>query len=159
MAQGSAEKRMIPGVPGGFDEDASQMRVAGFGDVAARLFGAAGGLGRDETGERHDARGRREAARIAQFSGDRQRREIVDTAEAAQALNAGSQRVDREQIAQLGIDRLEPCDAFVDGADVGAMGLLERGEWPALGLEPLGVAFGPGFLRRGKPAAVTQEEF
>ena len=41
------EKRVVTILPGGFDEDATEMRVAGFRDRAARLFGAAGMLGRD----------------------------------------------------------------------------------------------------------------
>ena len=45
LPQGITEKGMMPIVPGGFDEDASQMRVAGLGDVAAGLFRPAGVLG------------------------------------------------------------------------------------------------------------------
>ena len=54
---------------------------------------------------------------------------------------------------------LEPGDAFVDGADVGAMRLLERGERPALGLQPVGMAFRPRLLGRGEAAAVAEQEF
>ena len=71
------------------------------------------------------------AARVAEFGGDGERGEIVDAAEAAQALDAGPQRLERQQVAQFGVDGLEPGDGFVDGADVGAVGLLERGERPA----------------------------
>lgn len=41
LSEGIAKKRVMPVVPGRFDEDASQMRVAGFGDGAARLFSPA----------------------------------------------------------------------------------------------------------------------
>ena len=85
-----AEKRMMPIVPGGFDEDAAQMGIAGFGDRAAHLPGAAGVFGRHQPDEAHHARGGGKAARIAEFGGDGQRGEVVDAAETAQAFNAGA---------------------------------------------------------------------
>jgi hypothetical protein len=48
MTQGVAEKRVVPIVPGGFDEHAAQMRIAGFGDRTADRSRAAGVLGRNE---------------------------------------------------------------------------------------------------------------
>jgi hypothetical protein len=88
LAQRVTEEGVMPVVPRGFDEDPAEMRVAGFGDAAARLFRATRIFGRDEAGEGHDARGGRKAAGVAQFRGDGQRGEIVDAAEAAEALDA-----------------------------------------------------------------------
>ena len=145
-------------LPGGFHEHPAQMRVAGLGDGATCLFRSAGVLGGNQAGEGHQARRRRKATRIAQFSGDGQGGEIVDPAEAAQALHAGTQRLDGEEIAQLEVDRLEAGDRFIDGADVGAMGLLQRRQWPLLRLQPGGVPFGPRAFGSGEAAAVAQEE-
>ena len=39
------------------------------------------------------------------------------------------------------------------------MRLLEGGPGPALGLQPLGMPFGPGALGGGKPPTVPEEEF
>ena len=47
LGQRGTEKRMVAILPGGFDEHAAQMRIAGFGDGAAGLLGAAGMFGRD----------------------------------------------------------------------------------------------------------------
>jgi hypothetical protein len=42
--QRASEKRMMAVLPGGFDENAAEGRVARFGDRPARLFSAAGVL-------------------------------------------------------------------------------------------------------------------
>ena len=39
------------------------------------------------------------------------------------------------------------------------MGLLEGWQRPLLGLQPVGVPFGPGLLRRGEAATVAEQEF
>jgi hypothetical protein len=65
---------------------------------------------------------------------DGERGEIVDAAEAAQARDPGREGFERQQIAQFGIDRVQPGNGFVDGADVGPMRLLKRGQRPALRL-------------------------
>ena len=153
VAERVPEKGMMPIVPGRFDEDPAQVGIAGFGDVATRPGGATRVLGRDEAGEGHDPRRRGKPAGIAEFGGDRQGREIVDAAETPEPLDARSQRLDRQQVAQFGIDRLEAADRFIDGADIGAVGLLERGQRPALRLQPLGVPLRPGFFRRGEAPA------
>jgi hypothetical protein len=75
--QDVADEGMMPLGPGGFDEDAPQMGIAGFGDGATGAFGAAGMHGRDEPDKRHRARCRRKATRVAQFGGDGQRGELV----------------------------------------------------------------------------------
>ena len=111
LAQGRAEKGMMAVVPGGFDQHAPQMGIAGFGDRAARLFGAARMLRRHEADKGHRPRGGREPPRVAEFGGDGQRGEIVDAAETAQALDAGPQRLQREQVPQIGIDRCSRATA------------------------------------------------
>jgi hypothetical protein len=84
--------------------------------------------------------------------------EIVNAAEAAQSLDARSQRVQRQQVAEFGVNGAQSGDGFVDRADVGAMRLLERRKRPALRLEPLGMRFGPGLFGAGEAAAVAQQE-
>lgn len=133
--QGAAGKRVMAVMPGGFDEDAPHMGIAGLGNRAARLLGATRVFRGYEPDEAPEARRGRKAARVAEFGGDGEGREIVDATEAAQARDAGAQRLDGEQIAQLKIEGLKPRDAFVDGADVGTVGLLagpaarRRGVW------------------------------
>ena len=154
--QGVTEEGVMAVVPGGFDEHATQMGVAGFGDVSAGACDAAGVFRGDEAGKGHEAGRGGKPTRIAQFGGDGQGGEVVDPAEAPQARGAGAERFDREQVPQLEVDRLQPAEGFVDGADVGAMGLFEGGQRPALRLKPLAVALGPGLLSGGKAAAVPE---
>ena len=158
VGEGRAEKGVMPILPSGFDQDAPQMRVAGFGDGAAGVFGAAGMLGRNQPGEGHQARGRRETARVAEFGGDGQRGEIVDATEAAQAFDPGTQRREGEQVAQFLVHAVQPRDGLIDGADIGAVGLREGRQWPALRLQPLGVPFGPRAFGGREAAPVPQEE-
>src|SRR6266566_3584743 len=158
MPQGVAEKRVMPIVPSGFDEHTAEMRIAGLGDRAADGSGAARVFGRNQTHEGHGAGRRGKAARVAKLRSDRERGEIVDAAEAAQAFDPVAQRVDGEKLAQLEIDGVESGDAFIDGTYVGPMGVLQGRQRPALGLQPLGVAFGPRAFGRGKAATVAQEK-
>lgn len=134
------------------------MRIPCFGDPAAGLFGATGIFRRDQAGKRHDAGGRGEAPGIAQFGGDGEGGEIVNTAEAAETFDAGAERLDGEEVTELGIDRVESSDGFFNGPHVGAMRLLERGDRPALRVQPGGMAGRPRLLRPGEATAVTQEK-
>jgi hypothetical protein len=86
--QRAPDERSMAIVPGRFDQHAPQMSIPGFGDRAAGLFGAAGMLGRHESDKGHRARGRGEAARIAQFGSNRQRGEIIDPPETPQPFDA-----------------------------------------------------------------------
>jgi hypothetical protein len=153
------EKRVVPVLPGGFAQDPAQMGVAGFGDRAARLFGAARVFGGHEAGKRPHPWRRGEAAGVAEFGGDGEGGEIVDAAETAQALDACAERLDGEQIAEVGIDGLQPAEGFGDRTDVGAMGLLKRRAGPALGLQPGGMAFGPGPLGGRESPPMAEEKF
>src|SRR5688572_12019866 len=159
MPEGIAEKWVMPVMPGGFDQDAAQVRVSGFGDVAARLLAATRVLRGDQARVRHDARGRGEAARVSQLGGDGERGEIVDAAKTAEPLDARAEGLDGQQIAQFGIHRLEPADRFINGTDIGPVGLLERWQRPALRLQPRGMALRPGALGGRESPAVAQEEF
>jgi hypothetical protein len=149
-----AEKRMMAILPGGFDEPATQMRVAGFGDRAAGLFGTAGMFGRDEPvkamtlgalGKRRGSPNSAAIVRAVRSSTPRKQRK----------RSTRAQRFEREQVTELGVDRVEAGDGFVNAADIGAMRLLERGQRPALGLKPVGMALRPGSLGRCKPATVS----
>ena len=97
--QRAAAKRVVTILPGGFDQDSSQMRISGLGDVATNLRCAAGMLGWDEASKRHQARRGREAPCIAEFRRDGERREIIDAAKASQGDDARAERFEQEQIA------------------------------------------------------------
>ena len=134
------------------------MRVAGLDDGAARLFGAARVFGRHEAREGHHLRRGREPSGITQFGGDRQRGEIVNAAEAAETFDASAEGLDGEEVTELGIDGVESPDGLIDRPHVRAMGLLERGDRPALRLPPGGMACGPRLLRPAEATDMTQEK-
>jgi hypothetical protein len=155
---GGADEGMVAIVPGRFDEHPPQVRVAGLGDAALDPSCAARVLGRNEAHVRHHARRSRKAPGIAELSRDRQGREIVDAAEAAQALDARPQRLEIEQRAEILLDGAEPRDDFVDRAEIRPRGLIERRQRPGLGAEPCVVAFGPRLLRGCEAAPVAEEK-
>jgi hypothetical protein len=157
-AQRVAERRPMAIVPRRFDEHAAEMRIARFGDAALVPAGAAGMFRRDQAGEAHEVPGPRKPARVADFRGDCQRGQIVHAAKTAKADDALPQGLKGEQVAQIGLDRTQARDGFLDGAPIGLKRVLERRDWPPLGLQPREVAFRPG-LRLRPPAAVPQQEF
>ena len=117
----------------------------------------AGVLGRHEPDKRHQSRRRREASWVAKFGGNRQRGQIVDATKTSQPLDARLQRLEREQRAQILLDRAEPSDRLVHGAQIRAMGLIEGGHRPRLGSQPRLVALRPRFLGAREAAAVPEE--
>jgi len=117
------------------------MAVARFRDPTLRAFGAARVLGGYEADKRHRARGGRKPARVAEFGGDGERRQVVDAAEATQSLNARAERFEIEQGPQVLLDGPQAGDRFLDRAQVGAMRVIERGERPRLRPQPDLVAF------------------
>lgn len=121
------DEGMVAIVPGGFDEHATDVRVAGLGDRATRPVRPARVLGREETDIRHQAAGRRKPARVAQFSGNRQCREIVHPTEAAQALHPTAQWFECHQLLQLSFDRTQASHGFVDRAQIGFMVCVSAG--------------------------------
>ena len=157
-AERPSKKGMMPVLPRGLDQHPPQMCIPRFRDPAAGLFRPTGILRRDKAGKRHDAGGGGKAPCIAQFGRDGQGGEIVNAAEAAEAFDAGAQRLDGEEVAELGIHRLQSPDGFIDRPHVRAMGLLECGDRPALPLQPGGMAFRPRLLRPGEATAVPQEK-
>ena len=88
-------------MPRRFDQHATQMAVACFGDAALGAFGAARVLGEHQAHVRHRAGRCREATWVAELRGDGKGGEIVDAAEAPQALHAVLQRLERQQAAQI----------------------------------------------------------
>ncbi len=96
LPQGGTHEWVMSVMPGGFDEHAPQVGIARFGDGTAGLLRAAGMLGRHETDEGHGTGRRGKPTRIAEFGRDRERGQIVDAAEAAQALDAWAQRLEIE---------------------------------------------------------------
>jgi len=153
-----SEKGMMPVLPRGLDQYPPQMRIACFRDPAAGVFGPTGIFRRDEAGKRHDAGRGGKAPRIAQFGGDGESGEIVNAAEAAEPFDAGAERFDGEEVTEIGIDGVESPEGFIDRPHIRAMGLFERGDRPALRVQPGGMACGPRLLRPGEATAVTQEK-
>ena len=98
----------------------------------------------------------RKATRVAELGGDGQRRQIVDAAEAPQALRrapaAARGRAGRGDL----FDGPEAGDGLLDGPQIGAVRLLERGERPGLGPQPGVVPLGPRLLRGREPPAMAE---
>ena len=105
------------------------------------------------------ARGRGEAARITEFGGDRQRREIIDAAETAQPLDARPQRLEVEQAAQIVFDRAEPRDGFVDRAQIGPCVCSSAGSGHVCARSQASCRLDHAFLVAGEAAAVAEEKF
>ena len=83
------------------------MRIPGFGDGAARLFCAAGMLGRHQAHEGHRPWRRGKTPGVAEFGGDGQRGEVINPAETAESVDARLQRLEGEQLTQVLFDRPE----------------------------------------------------
>jgi hypothetical protein len=149
---GIAQKRVMAVVPSGFDEDSAEMGIVGFGDGALDALDPAGIFRRDQTQKGHDTRSGGKAARIPEFGGNGQRRQIIDAAEAAEALDASAERLEAEKIAELEFDRRQLGDALLDRPDIGVVGLSQRGPIPALRVQPLGVLFRPRALGEEEPS-------
>src|SRR5688572_9184169 len=98
VAQLFADEGMIAIVPGGFDEDAAQMRITRLGDRPTSPRGPTRMLGGDESDIGHQAARGREAARVTQFGGDRQRRDVIHAAEAPEALDPRPQGLQCHQL-------------------------------------------------------------
>ena len=90
-------------VPGGFDEHPSQVGIPGFSNRAAGLPGAARMFRRYQADKRHRARRSRESPRIAEFGGDGQRREVIET-----RGHIGGRRHRRVGIPVVRHERLDP---------------------------------------------------
>ena len=90
---------------------------------------------------------------------DGQGREVIDAAEAAEPLDPRSERLEIEQGAEILFDGAETRDGFIDGAQIRAMGVIERRDRPGLCPQPDVVPFGPGLLGGREAPAVAEEEF
>jgi len=135
------------------------MRVAGFGNAALHALGSARVFGRDQADEGHRAGRGGKAMRVAEFGRDGQGGEIINAAEAPQALHPRAQRLQIEQRQEIGFDGAKPGQDFIDGSEIGTVRLLERGQRPRLRSQPRVVALGPRLLRPGEAAAVAEQEF
>ena len=116
----------MPVMPGSFDEHPAQVGIAGFRDAPLRPFRPARMLGRDQADKRHRAGRRGEATGIAEFRGDGQCGEIIDTAEASQAFHACAQGFEIEKRPELGFNITQTGEHLIDRAQIGAMCLVER---------------------------------
>ena len=63
-----------------------------------------------------------------------------------------------EQRAELGLDGAQARDGFVDRAQIGPMGLIQRRQRPRLGAQPGVVAFRPRLLRAGEATPMAQQK-
>src|SRR5688572_31024200 len=123
---------MVAIVPGGFDQDAAEMRIASFGDAALPPRGAARMLRRDEADVGHQPRGRGKAPRIAEFRRNREGGEVVDAAEAPQPSHPFVQGLEIEEGAEILLDVAEASDDLVDGTEIRTMRLIEGRQRPPL---------------------------
>src|ERR1044071_10364439 len=114
-------------MPSRLDQDAPEMRVAGFGDRAARCLRPARVLGRNQADEGHEARCGGKTTGVAELRGDSERREIVNATETSEPLNAWAQGLEIEERPQVLLDGLQPRHRFVDRAELGVVGLV--GGW------------------------------
>jgi hypothetical protein len=139
-------------VPGGFDEDPTEVRVAGFGDGTLTALPAAAVFGRNQAGGGHELRGFGVASQISDF---RHESEGSTCGHAAKDLEAGG--FGRELRLLSGfleepIEALDLLEAFHDGRLI----LLEDGLSVRLleaeGSDPVPVTLGPGLA---VPIAVT----
>src|SRR5437016_3874774 len=73
--------------PGRFDKDASQMRVAHFGDASTDDSGTTGILAGDNAAIAHQLSGSREAGNLTELSNDSGGRNFGDTAQRLQRFN------------------------------------------------------------------------
>ena len=160
-AEGGADERMMAIVPRGFDEHAPQMGVAGFGDPACGRLRPAGMLRRDQADERHRARRRGKAARVAEFGGDRQ---------AVRSSMPRKQRSRWTTRARSGSSVEQRAQVLFDGARA-ARRLHRRradrpdasessaGQRPRLRAQPGVVPLRPRLLRGREAPAMAEEEF
>jgi hypothetical protein len=87
-------------------------------------------FGGDEADKSHDAGGRRKTARISELRGNRQGSKIADAPEASQATHRLRKQLARKIRAHGLIENREPRGRLLHGPQVGAEGLLERGDRP-----------------------------
>ncbi len=148
VAQGDADPRPAPIVPGRLDLDAARVAGAGLRD-RARLGALAGLLERgDESEPAGELRRSPEAGEVADLEREHERRERVDAVEAAQP---------RHRLAPLRLERevQEPLvegdpagEQAVDGGECVQVGQLGVDALEALAGEPAAVPLRPGRLLR-----------
>ena len=111
-------------------------------------------LGGDEPDKRHDAWRRGEAAGVAEFRGNRQGGEVIDAPKTPQTFDARPQRLKDQQCPQILFDAAQSSDGLIDGAQVGAMRLVEGRDWPGLLAQPAVMAL----LRPSRSGSPTMPE-
>jgi hypothetical protein len=80
-------------------------------------------------------------------------------AETPEVFDAGPERLERQQVAEIVFDGAEASHGLVHRAKIGAVRLIERRQRPDLCAEPRVVPVRPGFFRRREPAAMPKQEF
>lgn len=80
------------------------MRIAGLRDTSLRPLRPTGVFRGDQADIGHQTTGGRKPSRVTQFGRDGQRGEVVDAAEAAEALDAWPEGLEDEEVAQLDFD-------------------------------------------------------
>ena len=122
-AKASRQSRRMPVVPGGFDQEAAGVAVAGLGHRAAEVSVAGGVLGDGEAEEAHQLAGGGEAAEVADLGEQRERGQRRDAAEAGEPADRVAPRMARSDLLELTVDGR---DLRVERVEV-AEHLLERG--------------------------------
>src|SRR5580692_507985 len=149
--------------PGGFDNDASQMCVAGLGDGAPPLSFAAGVFAGNQATVSHQLPSFREARDLSQFGDDGHRSDLRNASQGLQGFDYRAHRW-RHRARRLQNRLVQPFDAgdqVLDLVDVVAersflRGLLEMN----LRFDPLQMSIGPRrFNAVRTPPSVTQQKF
>jgi hypothetical protein len=91
-----SDEGMMAVMPRGFDYHSAEVRVAGLGDRAAGLLRPARMLRGNQADEGHETRRRGKPPHIAELGCNRERRQVIDPAEAAQALDTRPERLELE---------------------------------------------------------------
>jgi hypothetical protein len=124
-----ADFRALGRVPGGLDQQPSDVAVAGFGDRSAALRFAGGVLGRYQPDERHQLLGGLESCEVADLADDPERGQRVDATQASQLRDQSGPRSVRGGVIERSLELLDPVIDEIDRVQI----VAERLFWVANG--------------------------
>ena len=153
-----ADRGSMAVMPGGLDEEASRVGVAGSGDGAAVLRVAARVFAGDEAEEGHEGAGSREAAEVVELGDEAHRGDGVDAAEAAEPSNRLAVGFLGTAGGELFVEMTEPFFELIEGDEIAVEGGLARGIVKVERVEPGEVACAPRALGSGEEAVAAEKE-
>src|SRR5688572_1119046 len=159
LALSEAEVRTMPVVPCRFDEHATQVGVAGLGDLAAPALGAAGVLGRNEASVAHDLASMLEAAERAELGGECDGSDLGDTAQGLEGIDDGFEvrRGGLNSSVDAAFEALDSLRLVVDLHDVVEQDGVLLGVHHLQSTHPLPPRCGPRAALFGGPLSVTKK--